>query len=199
VRPPEIIRANVSAPPSGDLPEKYKKIELPKWKASQALHEAPRHNLLQMIKAVVEQESPVHESEITKRLMKAFSVTRAGNRITETVREAITYGHRMGTLHHSGGFVYANAKRAATVRDRSDFESAERKIELVAPEELDAALIEIVRKSFSIDPIAAIAAAIELLGFGRATANISSIMQDRLKELLKRGHVKMDGERVVSS
>jgi very-short-patch-repair endonuclease len=197
VRPPEIIRANVSTAPSMNLAEKYKKIELPRWKASQALHEATRHNLLQMIKAVVDQESPVHESEITKRLMKAFGVTRAGNRITETVREAITYGHRMGTLHHSGGFVYTDAKRAATVRDRSDFESSERKIELVAPEELDAGLIEIVQKSFSIDPIAAISATIELMGFGRATGNISAIMQARLSHVLQLGRIKLEGERLV--
>jgi len=43
---------------------------------------------------------------------------------------------------------------------------ADRKIEWVAPEELDAALLAVVRMGYSITPDAAVAGALDMLGFG---------------------------------
>lgn len=196
-KPAEITRASAQDMESMRATVNYRKVELPKWRSFQQLHEAPHGDLLQMIKVVVKTEAPVHEADITKRLLKAFGISRAGSRITDKVSAVITLGHRAGEFHFADGFVYTDSNRTATVRNREAFESSERKIEYVAPEELSSALLEIVRQSFSIDNASAISAALNLLGFGRATANISAAMQERLDSMINKGLIKLEGNRLL--
>ncbi len=197
VRAPVINRAASVAEESATTAMAYRKAVLPSWKYAEALHEAPADHLIGMIKAVSDIEAPVHASDVTRRLMDAFGVSRAGSRITEAVSAAIQQGHRSGTFHFSNGFVYSDKTKLANVRNRNVFEAAEKKIEHVAPEELDAALLEVVRMGFSIDQDAAITGALGLLGFGRATSNILSSMKGQLASLLKKGAIKREDGRLT--
>ncbi len=71
------------------------------------------------------------------------------------------------------------------------------KIELVSPEELDMALLDIVRSGFSMTPNAAVSGALELLGFGGATAKIGVVVQIRIDALLAKGRLKLVDARLV--
>lgn len=188
----ERIQAPVREPDRSSI--LYRKAELPRWRSEAELHEAPIDHLVRMIKSVVEIESPVHESEVTKRLKKAFGVSRAGNRISQRIANAIANGYRSKEFVVAGDFLYADPSKSATVRDRSNLEPSERKIELVAPEELDAAIVEIVHNSFSIDRTSAISSALDLLGFNRAVVNISDAMNARIDRLVSTKSIKRDGE-----
>ena len=165
---------------------------------AQALHEIPADYLAELIKAIVDIEAPVHEAEVTKRLMESFGVSRTGSRISENVGAAIKHGHRNKLFHYAGGFVYADKTCAAKARNRSAFEPSERKIELIAKEELDAAILEVVKMGFSISPDAAVSGALDMLGFGRASANIVSTMNARIKSLLRAGHLKLHEDKLVA-
>jgi very-short-patch-repair endonuclease/DNA polymerase III delta prime subunit len=197
VSAPVIHRAALEVAESATTAMAYRKAVLPGWKYSEALHEAPADHLIGMIKAVTDIEAPIHESDVTKRLMDAFGVSRAGSRITEAVSSAIQQGHRGGAIHFANGFVYADKTKLANVRNRNAFEASEKKIEYVAPEELDAALLDVVRMGFSIEQDAAVTGALDSLGFGRATANISGAMKARLTSLLKKGRIKRDDGRLT--
>lgn len=175
----------------------YCKASLRRTKSSMQLHEAPADYLAQFIKSIADIEAPVHETEVTSRLMESFGVSRAGSRITENVGVAIKHGHRDGMFHYAAGFIYADKTRPAKARNRSAFEPSERKIELVAKEELDAAILDVVRISFSIDQDAAISEALNMLGFGRASANIANTMNLRIRSLLKAGHLKRHEDKLV--
>lgn len=186
VNAPVILRDVVANKEMVTVAVAYRKALLPSLATSGiALHEAPTDRLVMLLKSVVKIESPVHEVEITKRLMETFGVSRAGNRIVENVGVALKHGHRTGVFHHSGGFVYADKARAAVVRNRSGLETAERRIEWVSPEELDTALMDVVRMGFSISQEAAVSGALESLGFGRVTSNIAGTMNTRVDSLLK--------------
>ncbi|HNY31524.1 MAG TPA: DUF3320 domain-containing protein [Fibrobacteria bacterium] len=188
----ERIQAPDREPVCASIP--YRKAELPKWRSQTELHEAPIDQLVRMIKSVVEIESPIHQSEVTKRLKKAFDVSRAGNRITERIDTAIESGNRSKAFVVDGDFLHADPSRSATVRNRSALEPSERKIELVAPQELDAAILEIVHHSFSIDRTMALSSALDLLGFNRAAANISDAMSARIDRLVSAKRIKREGE-----
>ncbi|MDP2821207.1 MAG: hypothetical protein Q8O52_00810 [Sulfuritalea sp.] len=118
--------------------------------------------------------------------------------LTESVGVAIKHGHRAGMFYHANGFIYADKGRAATVRNRSKFEPTERKIELIAPEEMDAALLDVVRMGFSISRDAAVSGALDMLGFGRASANIANTMNVRVEALLKAQRLKRHEEKLVA-
>lgn len=110
---------------------------------------------------------------------------------------AIQHGHRIGLFHHMGGFLYADKNRTAKVRNRSALESTERKIELIVPEELDSAILDVVRMGFSISQEAAVSGALDMLGLGRASANIANTMNARIDGLLKTKRLKLHEEKLL--
>ncbi|SRR6266508_2144196 len=61
------------------------------------------------------------------------------------ISEAIKAGTRTELFFYADGFVYTDKQRKARIRSRGALETTERKIELVTPEEIDAALLEVVR------------------------------------------------------
>jgi hypothetical protein len=197
---PIIEREVESDSDSAVLAMAYRKAVLPRMVSSgYEIHEAPLDRLAILVKVISDIEAPVHEAEITKRLMESFGVSRAGSRITEKVVAALGHGHRAGMFHYMGGFVYADKTCSSSIRNRSSFESAIRKIEWVAPEELDAALLDSVKQGFSLSKDAAVSASLESLGFGRVTTNIGGAMNARIEDLLKRGELLLqDGKLVIA-
>lgn len=186
VTAPVIIRDVVPEKDTVATATAYRKAELPSMaSAGYALHEAPTERLSMLVKAILQVESPVHEAEVTKRLMESFGVGRAGSRIVDKVGAVLKHGHQAGQFVYAGGFVYADKTRSATVRNRGALEATERKIEWISPEELDAALLEVVRMGFSISQDAAVSGAFESLGFGRVTTNLASVMNERIEALVK--------------
>lgn len=198
VTAPIVTREAVAKDTLATIAMAYVKATLPSSEASGfGLHEVPAERLAILVKSVVDIESPVHEAEVIKRLMESFGVSRAGNRIVENVCVAIRQGHLVGMFHHAGGFVYADKSQIAKVRNRSAFEPQERKIEWVAPEELDAALVDVVRMGFSISQDAAVSSALDTLGFGRVTANIANAMNARVEELVETKRLTLNEEKLV--
>jgi hypothetical protein len=182
---PAIARAIQENPKSASQVEPYRKAPLPSLLASnQELHAVDPNHVAQKIKAVVDVEAPVHEWVVTRRLMESYGLSRAGNRIAANVSDAIKAGTRDGLFFYADGFVYADKQREARIRNREALETTERKIELVAPEEIDAALLEVVRLGFSMESEAAISGALEMLGFGRVTSRMKELVGARIDKLL---------------
>jgi very-short-patch-repair endonuclease/DNA polymerase III delta prime subunit len=177
----------------------YKKVILEKWTSSEALHEVHREKLVELIRLVVEVEAPVHDADITRRVMDSFGVSRAGSRIVDAVKSALQYGAALGTFKYEDGFAYAITSGDVAIRNRSDFENAEKKIEHVAPVEIEEALLHCVKNAFTIDRGEAISDALSQLGFSRSTAAISSHMNLIVEGLLKRGSLKNVGDKLMTS
>lgn len=181
-----IERGEAASEVEADFAQPYVKVTLPPVNGVE-LHLAPVHDLGHMVTSVVAVEAPIHLSELTKRLMDAFNVSRAGARIASRVREAVDHCARRGTVKFRGEFVYGTGSDQIAPRDRSSFSPADKKIELVAPEEIDAALLESVRLGYSLDAESAISSAIGLLGFGRATQKIAAAVDERINVLIQSG------------
>ena len=148
------------------------------------MHQVGAVSLGQMMAKVVSIEGPVHLAEITRRLMEAFGIVRAGARITSSVQDAVNEGQRCQWVELRGEFLYVPGQFDFVVRDRSAWPSADRKIEWVAPEEIDAALLKTLHLGFSLSRQDAAGAAIEMLGFGRATQRIAATVDERLDYLI---------------
>ncbi|ALT77929.1 DUF3320 domain-containing protein [Paucibacter sp. KCTC 42545] len=161
------------------------------------LHLAPVGDLGRMVVRVANVEAPIHVSDLTRRLMEAFGVVRAGNRITARVQEALDHCVRGGRLVSRGDFVYMPGDAQFVPRDRSLFSASDKKIEWVAPEEIDAALQESVRLGYSLSMEDAVAEAIRLLGFGRATQKIGATVEERLEALVQAGALERVGMMVT--
>ena len=157
------------------------------------LHLAPIGDLGRMVVLVADVEAPIHVSDLTKRLMEAFGVVRAGNRITARVQEVLEHCVRGGRVKWLGDFVYVPGDGQIVPRDRSMFSATDKKIEWVAPEEIDAALQKSVQLGYSLSLDDAVSNAISLLGFGRATQKIGSAVEERLEALIQAGALERVG------
>lgn len=188
-RPPEespyvLIRGTPAPDDVTGLTRPYQKARLSRMTGS-GIVETRTEVLSNLIQQVLHAEGAIHVSEITKRLMEAFGVSRAGSRIAAKVDEAVKDCHRRAVAVVRGDFVYPPGNEPIQIRDRSELDSSERNIELVPPEEIDRALEESVRMGFSMPMDDAVPTVLSLLGFGRATQRITSVVEERLEQLVK--------------
>ncbi|UZE09846.1 DUF3320 domain-containing protein [Pseudomonas sp. B21-053] len=179
----EILRDEAVAEVDPVASPRYEKARLSAATNQAELHQHQPEYLLQLIRIVVDVESPVHSVEVTRRLMEAFGVTRQGSRITAAVEQAIGLGVRQRHFTRRGEFLHPVENRPVLIRSRAHWDSAERKLEWVAPEELDQALVEIITSGFSMSRDDAISGALKLLGFGRATAKVAALLEERIDQL----------------
>ena len=163
---------------------------------------APTEALARMVQEVVRVEAPVSTAILIRRVMDAFSLGHAGPRIASRVKEVISQRVReCGWILHDGFVMmqaHSDGVSAVPIRDRAKLPAAERKIELVSPFEIRAALLKTVELAFSIDAVAAVSEAAQLLGFGRTSSKIAAEIQLQLNHLIEAGVVLSDKEAKLS-
>jgi very-short-patch-repair endonuclease/DNA polymerase III delta prime subunit len=196
----QLFREKVDIEKNEIISNEYKKITLKKWESPEAMHEVSRDKLAALIFQIVEEETPVHESTITRRVMDAFEVTRAGKRIVDSMHAAIRYGENSGLFRREGDFVFSLGAKEVLVRNRSNFENSEKKIEFVAPIEIETAVLRCVKQAFTIERNDLVSDALEQLGFRRTTFAISNHINVILDALIERGElVTVDGKIAFNS
>ncbi|MDR6610124.1 DUF3320 domain-containing protein [Pseudomonas synxantha] len=187
----EILRDETAAEVESITSQRYEKAQLSAVTSQVELHQHQPEHLLRLIRTVVEIESPVHSVEVTRRLMEAFGVTRQGSRITAAVEHAIGMGIKQRHFLRRGEFLHLAENRPVVIRNRAHWESAERKIEWVAPEEIDQALLEIIVSGFSMSYDDAVSGALRLLGFGRSTAKVTVLVKERIEQLVRERRLEL--------
>ena len=170
--------------------EKYRVAELVISTDGRDLHAVPSYKMANWIQRVVEIESPVHLDEVAKRIVTAVGVGRIGTRIRTAVKTAAKQATRSNGIKIKGDFLYWKAQEHVTVRDRSDLPNASRKLELIAPEEMEAAIKQVVSDAFGIERDDLAREVCKLFGFKSATEN----MQRQVNKVVD-GMVK--GERLI--
>lgn len=160
----------------------------------QPLHEVSWHLLAQDITRVVQVESPVHVDEAARRILDASGVGRLGSRIREAMKHAITEAISGGDIEQRGNFLYSRGQQLADVpvRDRSALSSGSRKFEYIAPEEVRAAIAQVISSSFGIATKDLPVEVCRMFGFGQTSEDMRVSVESALSDMLTAGTV---GER----
>ena len=87
-------------------------------------------------------------------------------------------------------FLWLPEMATADPRDRSDLPSHAKKIEWVAPEELDAAVHFILKAAYGAPRQEVLREVGRLLGFARTTAQISKQIEKRVDAMIDRGEIR---------
>ncbi len=152
-------------------------------------HQLNPEYLVQFIIQVIEIESPVHITELTRRIVSGTGLKKAGTRVQGVIDAALQSAKKSGQVVVKGDFIWDINMTKPKVRDRSELESATKKIDLVSPEEIGAAILQEVRKSFSISPEDAVSCACRSLGFLRVTAQIKERIDAAIAALVEDGEL----------
>ena len=163
------------------------------------LHETPARLLARWIERVVTVESPVHFDEVTRRIRTAFGVGQAGSRIRAQIRSAVGVGvgeglYRLDERQFLWRWDHGPLRCNVEVRRRDrDLHTSLRKSEMIAHEEIGAALIHAVRVSYGITKEDAVREAIRLFGIRRAGASFAKRFRQVLDKLVEDGALVRDG------
>ncbi len=132
--------------------------------------------------AIVQVEGPVHRDEAERRLSEMAGVKRLSPRLRETLNEAAKLALADATITARGDFLWPIGLDFPVVRDRSALPPASRRFDLIAPEELDLAVLTVVRDALGMPADAVPTASCRLLGFAR----VGDEMRARVDETLAR-------------
>jgi hypothetical protein len=153
--------------------------------------------LAKYLAEVVATESPVFWMEAVRRIAAVAGVSRIGDRIRDAFLSACKLGNRTNQFVFRDNFLWADETLRVTVRNRSSFPAAMKKLELVAPEEICAAIEMAVSTSFGIERQDIPASACRLLGFSRTTDNFWTIIDPLCAQMLSEERLVLRGTTVT--
>lgn len=157
-------------------------------------HELPVSDVAAWVLAIVKVESPVHISEVIRRVSEAIGLKRVGTRIQASIMEAVRYLEQRDKLNQMGDFLWIPGMSIPPVRDRSEL--TVRKLDLIAPQEIAAAIMRVVRETFGIERDHLPQSVCHVLGLTRATDDVKSYVDEVLNRLIAKQHLVEKGSQV---
>ncbi len=176
-------------PKSNSLAEKYKLTELSISTNGQNLHKVPSSTIANWIQKVVEIESPVHLNEIAKRITSAVGLKKVGNRIREAIKNAARQAVHYESVQIKEKFLYWTEQEQIVVRDRCELPNASRKLELIAPEEMEMAIRLVVSEAYGIDRDDLPHATCRLFGFKKVNWDMQDQVEVVIHKMIERGEL----------
>lgn len=183
-----------------DLREKADAINLP-WTTPYPAAELPpysrtwmefhdpgmtRHHA-SMLGALVDAEGPVHRDYAATRLARHFGLQRVGQRMNDAIDLAVQEASRSGRLTVRGPFLWPMGLRELSrvrVPVPGKPETA-RTIDRIPPEEIDLAILHLVKSAVSIDEASLRVSAARVLGFDRTADRIGEHLDARINAAIE--------------
>jgi len=128
------------------------------------------------------------------RLSRSRSVA---DSIQDAFQHAYLTGSRAGRFSVRDGFLWRIDMTAPPLRDRSDLPQTSKKIEHVAPEEIQVAIERVAQESYGVAPDDVASSACRLLGFGRVTDEMRTVIDAQRDALIAAGRLVLRGESLV--
>ncbi len=161
------------------------------------LHQASPDSLGDVVADIVGVESPIHVQELSRRVTEAAHITRTGSRIRAVIEAAVRSAVRRRKVRQSGDFLWHPGMQEPPLRDRSGLPDASKKLEFVAPEEVEAAITKVVADSYGMGREEVPAAALRLLlGFKRTTTVAQRRVTEVLDGMVADGKLVLEGDHI---
>ena len=157
--------------------------------------------LANLIALIVQREGPVHQSLVVERLKEVFglhSIHKESN-TTKNIDQAIGLAISLGKLRRQrrNGFLFTCA--ADFMGYRTPGEGVERGIDLIAPEELEFAVLHLVEEQFGAQREKIPQAVARLLGINRLNSEGATLISQVVDDLVERGVLRISGPQVYLS
>jgi very-short-patch-repair endonuclease len=172
----------------------YQTAILPPEIGSLEIHLQPVGKLAGWLQDVVQVESPVHIDEVVRRIVEAAGITRVGPRIRDHIKLAAKFAEGGGHIKQKGDFLWHPEMKVTAPRDRSVLPPANRKLKYIAPEEIEMAIIKVVRDSIAIGPEAVVPFVARLFGFSRVTEDVRRDILEIIQRNVLQGVLKIDND-----
>ena len=170
-----------------------KTFEFPRYKAADIHRLSSKYlplNFNGMIKAILEVEAPLSEELLLKRIAWCFKREKVTSFVWEQYEQKIDDCRRFGIVRKDG-FLYLDNGKEIQFRASGDIE---REIKQIAPEELAAGMLEIIRQNVTVDRNGLYHTLAAQCGVSRVGSAINELMDSALNVLEK--DIIIDGEQI---
>ncbi|MBF0240584.1 MAG: DUF3320 domain-containing protein [SAR324 cluster bacterium] len=157
-------------------------------------HQIPKTKIAGWIRDIVNIESPVHEDEVLQRIMTALDKKRSGARIREAFDDALFFAVNSNHVIQREDFLWSPQMQTYVPRDRSALPTSSKKVNLIAPEELEVAIALVTKNSIGIEPKNIAQETCRLLGFKRVTEDMRCHVQEVIDDMLDQGKLVEQGK-----
>lgn len=184
------------APGPSGLP-RYRMAALDVFVGGRDLRAMSLEQLTHAVLQVVQAEGPVHPAELARRLADASSSKRLTARTQEAIDAACGAAEGRGLIRRQGGFFWLSTMDTALLRDRSSLPAPARRLELIAPEELQRAIERVLADSYGMRADEVAPAAHRLLGLSRLTEESRRRLDQIVEALRAQGRIGQRGEHLI--
>ena len=167
--------------------------ELPRGARGSDLDQLPAAPMGEWIAEIVKVEAPVHCDIVLRRIRERVGVNRAGNRIRDAFERGIRYALATSAVALKGEFLYRVGQTEWLVRSRRDFPAAVKKLEYVADEEIDEAIVSEVVRSYRLYRDEVGLSVARLLGFDRVSSQMLDRLNSRVDALIAAERLTING------
>lgn len=172
----------------------YEQSKLVLGSIADELHLIPFGKLANWITEVVRKESPVHFDEVARRITEAAGISKVGSRIRYTLDAAAKFAENSGLIVRKGDFLWYPEMDIPAIRDRSALSPTSKKLAYIAPEEMNQAIIKVVREAIAIQAELAVPLVAKLFGFSRVTEEIKKELLTAVEQRVDKGIIIKEGE-----
>lgn len=153
------------------------------------------------LQEILTTEGPIHIDVFTERLLSCWDIRRRGNNVAEAVSKTISRARSKGLVYTKNNFLYDNPRHDATVVRKPNPQVAEslRLAEHVAPEEIQLAVLFIVKSALSISKEELIDGAARLFGWQRTGHIVESTIQREISTLIRNKEISVNAEGIISA
>ena len=157
---------------------------------------APPAGSVDIVTQIVTVEGPVHVAEIARRIADAAGISRVTDRLRAGVETVVGEAAADRHITRRGDFCWTAGVAEAPLRSRAYLPAVSRKMDYVAPEEIDAALRYCLAESYGMTTDDLIRACGRALGFERLSEEYQDVVEARVNSLELAGLVVLADGRV---
>ncbi|MCC6488737.1 MAG: DUF3320 domain-containing protein [Candidatus Hydrogenedentes bacterium] len=156
--------------------------ELPHDGSSIGLLDASHSVVALTVVHVVRIESPIHEDEVVRRVRSLWGYERAGSNIQEKIKRGIQHACNSNQIRSISGFLFDPVQTLVPVRRRVRADIA-----LICEEELDAAILLVLRNQFATAVDDVMSTTARYLGFRSSGKRVEGRIRERIAHLINSG------------
>lgn len=155
------------------------------------------NRLAWLARKIVDTEGPVHINIVAKRLAEAYSLSKVGERMSQAVYTAVNRAANGGNIIIRGEFLWPKSQIEVIPRIPGRSEASHRAVELIAPEEVQAAMELIILQCVGISLDGLITETARMFGIQRATPRIRGILETVAKKMQQKGAATLNGDSLI--
>lgn len=190
----ELGNLTVKADAGSDSIAPYRTVEVRRFGRAESMADADPAKLAEAAARVVESEGPIHRDVLLRRIADHWESPRMTAKIQEAADAGAARAGREGWVVRRDDFYWSPKMKEPPLR-RRDSDGAPRDAEHIAPEELAAAILFILRKEYRVASEDLPDRAARLLGFARGGAKVRESLAAAVAMLRREGRIM--GERLI--